>query len=206
MSCVSLYHTCNAHSIHRTVCGPQNSSESKISVSGALREEGVSPSSPLLVPFPLPLLSVSLFFSLFYFSSTSSLPSIFHIHLLLSPSSLSSRLATLVTNGVVASVLNRPSSKAVRYYLTTKHCPTQQCIRVNVFCSVSASVAGMEMRGIPHPDLGDDPTLILSTVTSDLSSPLVTFQLELNPLESEFDLDLCASLRPLQITYDAVSH
>ena len=62
----------------------------------------------------------------------------------------------------------------------------------------------MEMRGIPHPDL-DDPTLILSTVMSDLSTPLVNLQLELNPLDSEFDLDVSASLRPLQITYDAVS-
>ena len=69
--------------------------------------------------------------------------------------------------------------------------------------SLSASVTAMEMQGIPHPDL-PDPTLILSTVTSDLSTPLVTVQLELNPLDSEFDLDLSASLQPLQITYDAV--
>ena len=70
--------------------------------------------------------------------------------------------------------------------------------------SVSASVAGLEMQGIPHPDL--DSTLILSTVTSDLSTPLVALKLEINPLNSDFDMDLTASLQPLQITYDAVSY
>ena len=90
-------------------------------------------------------------------------------------------------------------------YIVVLHSPATIFVQTTIPCSVSASVAGMEMRGIPHPKLDDGPTLILSTVTSDLSTPLVTLQLELNPLESEFDLDLRASLRPLQMTYDAVS-
>ena len=60
------------------------------------------------------------------------------------------------------------------------------------------------MYGVPR---GAQPTTLLSShvgATSD-PTPLVIFQLELNPPERDVDIAVKASLRPLQLTYDFVS-
>lgn len=74
--------------------------------------------------------------------------------------------------------------------------------------SVSASVGSMDMTGIPH---GSCPTSLLSSqvggaTTTAVDAPLLKFGLELNPLDRpEMDVVVRAELRPIKITYDAVS-
>lgn len=74
--------------------------------------------------------------------------------------------------------------------------------------SVSASVGSMDMTGVPH---GSCPTSLLSSkvggaTTAAVDAPLLKFGLELNPLDRpEMDVVVRADLRPIKITYDAVS-
>ena len=77
------------------------------------------------------------------------------------------------------------------------------------FRSVSASVGSMYMTGVPHDSC---PTILLSsqvvgvTTTTAGDTPLLKFGLEMNPLDqSDMDMVIRADLRPIQITYDAVS-
>ena len=74
--------------------------------------------------------------------------------------------------------------------------------------SVSASVGSMDMTGVPH---GSCPTSLLSSQVGGatapaVDAPLLKFGLELNPLDRpEMDVVVRAELRPIKITYDAVS-
>ena len=71
--------------------------------------------------------------------------------------------------------------------------------------SVSASVGSLVMTGIPR---GPQPNLLLSSKVGDSIRnplPLLDFQLELNPLESDMDVVVRADLRPVQIIYDTVN-
>ena len=65
------------------------------------------------------------------------------------------------------------------------------------------------MTGVPHDSC---PTTLLSsqgvgmTTTTTDDTPLLKFDLEINPLDqSDMDMVIRADLRPIQITYDAVS-
>ena len=67
----------------------------------------------------------------------------------------------------------------------------------------------MYMTGVPHDSC---PTTLLSSqvvgmaTTTAGDTPLLKFDLEMNPLDqSDMDMVIRADLRPIQITYDAVS-
>ena len=68
--------------------------------------------------------------------------------------------------------------------------------------SVNASVGGINVTGVSH----DSQETLMVTADGDMGSPLVNFQLEMNPLDRpEMDLIVRTNVQPLKVIYDEVS-
>eukprot|EP00731_Ephydatia_muelleri_P024429 Em0016g700a len=91
-----------------------------------------------------------------------------------------SRLAQFTATDIGANVALRPSAEGV---------------------SVLAGIGSLELTGIPK---GDQKTVMLSSCAgSGTGAKLIDLALEINPLNSDKDVIVKASLRPINIIYDA---
>ena len=70
--------------------------------------------------------------------------------------------------------------------------------------SVNASVGGINVTGVSHDS--QETLMVTADVDGDMGSPLVNFQLEMNPLDRpEMDLIVRTNVQPLKVIYDEVS-
>lgn len=70
--------------------------------------------------------------------------------------------------------------------------------------SVNASVGGINVTGVSHDS--QETLMVTADVGGDMGSPLVNFQLEMNPLDRpEMDIVVRTNVQPLKVIYDEVS-